>query len=386
MVMKVAFLSTFALDANISLINALKEKYDIYFFTEALYKIYNFIDGSQLKKTITKGDKVEVLLRFGNLISLDKTFVIKGTRNSNVFKKLLISYRIHQELKKINPDVIMIDNYMLTYFLTTLSWRKKMLMIVHDPFLHSGENFPIDRYLRKIHFKLIPHKILLNTNQKSNFIRYYGEDPSKVFTSFLSVYDYLRYYVSESYQQENSGKFNVLFFGRISPYKGIKYLLDGFIKIINAGMYDNISLTIAGSGEFDFDINPYKNYSQITILNQFITPSDLADLISQSSVVVCPYTDATQSGVVMSAFAFRKPVIATNVGGLPEMVEDRKTGIIIEPKSSECIYTTLSELYLNRDLLEEMAQNIENTYFSGEKSWRNSAGQFMNAIEKLNTL
>ncbi len=382
--MKVAFLSTFALDANISLINALRETCDIYFFTEALYEIYNFIDGSKLKQTITKGHEVEVLQRFGNLISLDKTFVVKGTRNANIIKKLSISYKIHQELKKINPDVIVIDNYMLTYFLTTLSWREKMLMIVHDPFLHSGENFVIDRYLRKIHFKLIPHKILLNFNQKNEFVEYYREDSSKVFTSFLSVYDYLRYYVSGSHQQENSGSFNVLFFGRISPYKGIKYLLDGFVKMLKAGTYDNISLTIAGSGSFDFDIDPYKKYSQITIINRFITPSDLADLISQSSVVVCPYTDATQSGVVMSAFAFQKPVIATNVGGLPEMVEDRKTGMIIEPKSSECIYNALSELYLNRDLLKEMAQNIENTYFSGEKSWRNSAGQFMNAIEKVN--
>ena len=382
--MKVAFLSTFALDANISLINALKEKCDMYFFTEALYEIYNFIDGSQLKQTITRGDKVEVLQRFSDLISLDKTFVIKGTRNADVFRKLYISYRIHQELKRIDPDVIVIDNYMLTYFLTTLSWRKKMLMIVHDPFLHSGENFVIDRYLRKIHFKLIPYKILLNFNQKNDFVDHYREDPSKIFTSFLSVYDYLRYYVPDFRKPQNTENFNVLFFGRISPYKGIKYLLDGFVKMIEVQQHDNISLTIAGSGNFDFDIDPYKSYSQITVLNQFITPSELASLIAEASVVVCPYTDATQSGVVMSAFAFRKPVIATNVGGLPEMVEDRKTGVIIEPKSSEYIYDALSELYTNRDLLKEMAQNIENTYFSGEKSWKNSAGLFMNAIEKVN--
>ncbi|MCX8523565.1 glycosyltransferase family 4 protein [Chryseobacterium formosus] len=381
--MKIAFLSTFALDANISLINALSENCEVYFFTEALYEIYNFIDPSKLKKTITGGEEVEELQRFSSLISLNKTFVIKGTRNADVFKKLSISYKIHQQIKKINPDVIVIDNYMLTYFLTTLQYRKKMLMIVHDPFLHSGENFLIDRYLRKIHFKLIDHKILLNSNQKNDFIEYYGENPSKISTSFLSVYDYLRYYTSNSNENTKSTGFNILFFGRISPYKGIKYLLDAFVKIIDDKKYDDIHLTIAGSGDFDFDIQPYKNYSQINILNGFITPSYLADLISQSSVVVCPYTDATQSGVVMSAFAFQKPVIATNVGGLPEMVEDQKTGLIIEPKSSLAIYNALIELYTKRDLLKKMSQNIENAYFSGDKSWKNSAKQFMNAFEKI---
>lgn len=381
--MKVAFLSTFALDANISLINALKEKCDIYFFTEALYEIYNFIDGSKLKKTITNGEEVEELQYFRNVISLDKTFVIKGTRNAYVLRKLIISYKIHKQLKNINPDVIIIDNYMLTYFLTTLSWRKKMLMIVHDPFLHSGENFMIDRFLRKIHFKLINNKILLNSNQREDFINYYGEDSSKIFTSFLSVYDYLRYYVSNSGAQDNSVTFNVLFFGRISPYKGIKYLLEGFVKIINEKKYDDIRLTIAGSGDFDFDINLYKKYSQITILNEFIAPSNLADLISQSSVIVCPYTDATQSGVVMSAFAFRKPVIATNVGGLPEMVEDHKTGLIIPSKSSTAIYDALSKIYTNRDLLKNMSENIEKAYFLGGKSWKKSAEHFMTAIEKI---
>lgn len=380
--MKVVFLSTFALDANISLINALKEKCDIYFFTEALYGIYNFIDKEKLNKTISKGFEVEELLSFDKLIPLDKTFVIKGTRNADIFKKIHTSYLVNQQIKKINPDVILTDNYMLTYFLTSLMYRKKMLLLVHDPFLHSGENFLIDRYLRKIHFKLIRHKILLNSNQRTDFINYYNENPSKIFTSFLGVYEYLRYFLTS--ENEKKSGFNILFFGRISPYKGIKFLLDAFVKIILEQNHLDISLTIAGSGNFDFDINVYKKYSQIKIINEFISPSHLANLISQSSVVVCPYTDATQSGVVMSAFAFKKPVIATNVGGLPEMVEDQKTGLIIEPKSSTEIYNALLKLYADRDLLENMSQNIQNTYFTGEKSWRNSANQFMNAFEKIN--
>lgn len=380
--MKVAFLSTFALDANVSLIHALQQKCDVYFFTEALYEVYNFIDKEKLTKTISKGTEVDQLERFKDLIDLDKTFVIKGVRNSNIPKKLSISYQINKQIKKINPDIIIIDNCMLTYFVSTLSYRKKMLLVVHDPFLHSGENVLTDIYLRKIHFGLIKHKMLLNENQKDEFIAHHNYNPENIHTSFLSVYDFLKY--CKTAEEKTSSNFNVLFFGRISPYKGIKFLLDAFVDILSTGKYSDISLIIAGSGNFDFDIESYKQYPEIKILNEYIYPKDLANLISASSVVVCPYTDATQSGVIMSAYAFKKPVIATNVGGLPEMVRDRETGIIIEPRNSKEISTAVLELYHNKNLLEEMSSNIEKLYFSGEKSWKSSANHFFEAFLKMN--
>jgi len=379
--MKIAFLSTFALDANISLIRELRKKNDVYFFTEALYEINNFLDKKKLTKTISKGTEVDQLKRFQDFIDLDKTFVIKGTRNSNVIKKLYISYQIHQYLKKVKPDVIIIDNNMLTYFVSTLAFRKKMLLVVHDPFLHSGENLIIDRFLRKIYFSLIKQKMLLNENQKSEFIAHYKYNPKDIHTSFLSVYDFLNYFKTKEFVV--SDNFNILFFGRISPYKGIKFLLDAFVDILSTKKYPNITLTIAGSGDFDFDIEPYKKYPEIKIINEFIIPENLANLIFNSSVVVCPYIDATQSGVVMSAYAFKKPVIATNVGGLSEMVKDKLTGIIIDPKNSEAIKNAILELYNNSDLLEKMSQNIEKLYFSGEKSWASSADRFVEVLENI---
>lgn len=377
--MKIAFLSTFALDANMSLIHQLRKKNDVYFFTEALYEINNFLDKNKLTKTISKGTEVDQLERFRDLINLDKTFVIKGTRNSNVIKKLYISYQIHQYLKEIKPDVIIIDNNMLTYFVSTLAFRKKMLLVIHDPFLHSGEDLFIDRYLRKIHFSLIRQKILLNENQKNEFIAHYNYNPKDIHTSFLSVYNFLNYFKTKEFVV--SDNFNILFFGRISPYKGIKFLLDAFVEILSTKKYPNITLTIAGSGNFDFE--HYRQYPEIKILNEYIFPENLANLIFNSSVVVCPYIDATQSGVVMSAYAFKKPVIATNVGGLPEMVKDKLTGIIIDPKNPEAIRNAILELYNNNDLLEKMSQNIEKLYFSGEKSWASSADRFVEALENI---
>ncbi|WP_209389696.1 glycosyltransferase [Chryseobacterium sp. RR2-3-20] len=94
-------------------------------------------------------------------------------------------------------------------------------------------------------------------------------------------------------------------------------------------------------------------------------------------------TDATQSWVIMSAFAFKKPVIATNVGGLPEMVTHMETGIIIEKNNQDELKNAFLMLYNNPKLLENMSEAINKEYFEGIKSWKHSGELFFNAIESI---
>ena len=380
--MKIEFLSILAFDANISLIKALSKTNDVYFITEAKYEKYNHLDQTKLSEFITVGTEVEQIQRFGGYIPLDKTYVVKGARQISIFKKLYESYKINKLVKKINPDIVLLDNYWFTFLFSAIYYRKKTLLLVHDPFLHSGEEFFMDKVLRKFYFKLIKNKILLNESQKQDFIVANNESPDNVFSSFLGVYEYLTCFASQNSNKSDSA-FDILFFGRISPYKGIKYLLDAFVEILSSDRYPNMKLTIAGSGDFDFDIEPYKKIPGIYIINKFINPNELSDMITQSSVVVCPYTDATQSGVVMSAFAFKKPIIATNVGGLPEMIDNGVTGLVIEPKNTEAIKDAILKLYNNQEFLKKISENIEKDYFKGDRSWDNSSAKFLQAFNSI---
>lgn len=379
--MRIVFLSTFAFDANVSLVHSLNKQNETYFITEAMYEVYNYLDKEQLTKLISNGTEVKQLQRFKDLIPLEKTFVVKGVRNSNILQKINNSFKIHKLVEKINPDVVLVDSHMLTYAVTSFLYRKKTVLLVHDPFLHSGEKFFIDNIFRRLYFSLIKTKILLNKNQKAEFIKYFKQDESHVFTSFLSIYNYLTYFSKKS--EKNSASFNVLFFGRISPYKGLKYLFDAFSEILQLKEFNNITLTVAGSGNFDFDIKPYTAFPQIKIINEFVQPDLLAELVQNSSVVVCPYTDATQSGVVMSAYAFKKPVIATRVGGLPEMVDDGSTGLLIAPKDSRAIKEAVLKLYYHPEILQKMEENIEAEYYRGDKSWDHAAAQFMKVFNLI---
>jgi glycosyltransferase involved in cell wall biosynthesis len=134
-----------------------------------------------------------------------------------------------------------------------------------------------------------------------------------------------------------------------------------------------LNVIIAGSGRFYFDIESIRGNNTFRIINRYIPNNELADLIRQSEIVVCPYTDATQSGVVMTAYAFNKPVIASAVGGFLDAVEHDKTGLLVPPRDSEALAEAIIKLLKNPDKLKEMSNNISNLSKDSEFSWESIA-------------
>ena len=123
----------------------------------------------------------------------------------------------------------------------------------------------------------------------------------------------------------------ILFFGFIRKYKGLDILLEAMAdaRIKEAG----IKLLVAG--EFYEDEKVYQEQidrlgirSQLIMQTQFIPDSEVVLYFCAADVVIQPYRNATQSGVTPLAYHYEKPMIVTNVGGLPAMVPDRKSGLV----------------------------------------------------------
>ena len=147
-------------------------------------------------------------------------------------------------------------------------------------------------------------------------------------------------------------------------------------------IFPTLKLLIAGSGNVHFDLAKYKGLDYIEFRNRFIPDDELVALIQHSKFLVCPYTDATQSGVIMSAFAFAKPVVATNVGGLPEMLGNNKYGMIVNSKDVDCLADGITALLKDEDMLNRFSKNIAIDYSDGDKSWLCISRHLQKAILK----
>lgn len=156
--------------------------------------------------------------------------------------------------------------------------------------------------------------------------------------------------------------FTVLFFGRLLRYKGLEFLLEAFAQL-EAGRF---SLVIAGEGDLSaHHLDPAK----VRTINRFIADEEMAALFNAAHVVVVPYVAASQSGVVYMAFAFGKPVIATRVGGLADVVVDDFNGFLIEPRSSTAIAAALEHM-ASPETYARLAENVRQQSVSADEEIR----------------
>lgn len=242
-------------------------------------------------------------------------------------------------------------------------FRKRLVITIHDGKPHTGAGGWKSRLCRTLSKLYAKKFIVLNKAEVDVFAKEYSVPAKKIFISHLGYYDMLRMYGDVNKKKENY----LLFFGRITQYKGVEYLLQS-MEIVHKE-HPKTKVIVAGSGKMYFDISKYELFNYVEIRNRFIGLDELADLIRGALFIVCPYTDATQSGVVYSSFALNTPVIATRVGGLPEMIDDGKTGIIVPPRNTEALAYAIESYLDNPMLLQKMSNNISKSASSGKGSW-----------------
>jgi hypothetical protein len=128
-------------------------------------------------------------------------------------------------------------------------------------------------------------------------------------------------------------------------------------EAILAEQLDQFKIAIAGTGE---DFGRYwryiRNPQHYEVLNEYIPDERVAGLFQRASVVVLPYIEASQSAVVPMAFAFGKPVVATEVGSIPEIVDHGKNGFLVKPRNSQHLAGAILQVLENPELRKRMSQ------------------------------
>ena len=259
------------------------------------------------------------------------------------------------EIYRYQPDLIIFKYWMPFFapcysavsFLTRLFTRTKILYICDNIVPH--ESNPLDKLLTKIGLWNVHYFIVMSSTVKKSLLAYkpqanFRETPHP-------VYDYFQDNFSRENARKNLGLNKddrvLLFFGYVRQYKGLHTLLKAIPLVLKKA---NVKLIVAG--EFYDSREKYENLINelginyaVKIYDDYIPNEKVAMFYNAVDVVVLPYVSATQSGIIQIAYNYNKPVITTNVGGLPEVVEEGKTGFIVPAEDPEKLAEAIIDFF-----------------------------------------
>ncbi len=292
----------------------------------------------------------------------------------SVRKNFTMISGILKTLWKEKPDVLHIQSngHRLFFWVALFKpLRTKIVNTIHDPQKHSGDvlSHAIDDSLTVYLMRFFTRKYIVHgSNLINELATSYAVNKNKIVNIPHGHFE-----IYKDLQKETAIEtdFTILFFGRIWPYKGLEY----FIEAANLVHKQNseIWFCIAGTGE---NIGKYltliKNKDRFVIINKKIPIHEVGLLFQKASIVVLPYIDATQSGVIPIAYAYSKPVIATRVGGLPDVIHDGQTGFLVEPKSAQEIASKILYLYDHPSEKMQMSK-LAYEFAHDELSWKRIA-------------
>lgn len=271
------------------------------------------------------------------------------------------------KIKMQKPDLVLIQwwhpYFAPCYWLLTSVLGKNIqkMFTCHNVFPH--ERFPMDRLLTKMVLKkgdtFIVHsksdgEDLLSIKPNAKF----KQNPHPTYNAF-KIRDISKDQARKELGEEQDAKL-LLFFGFVREYKGLKHLLKAMPQIKKN--LNNVKLMVVGSfGDDKTDyikiIQDEKIQDCVEVIDEYTPDNEVEKYFAACDLVVLPYESATQSGIVQIAYGFEKPCIVTNVGGLPDVVTDGKTGYVVEAKNPEKLSEAIVK-YFEEDKVEEFAKGV----------------------------
>jgi glycosyltransferase involved in cell wall biosynthesis len=251
-------------------------------------------------------------------------FMIFGGKRSISIASLLGSMDLSAYVRALQPSLIHFDTTSLRAVWALPFLRNIRLMsTIHDPVPHQGEGTWKLQMTSAI-YRYFTSTVFLYSNYARSLYHKHFPRFKHLYTISLLPYYFLTQFANQS---NRSGKY-ILFFGRMSFYKGIDILLKAIPEVLTTHPYERF--VIAGNPESHHQID-IPSDSRICFISRHLGLEELADLIANAKFIVCPYREATQSGVLMTALAFHKSVLASNVGAFPEYISNDANGLLTEP-------------------------------------------------------
>jgi glycosyltransferase involved in cell wall biosynthesis len=169
----------------------------------------------------------------------------------------------------------------------------------------------------------------------------------------------------------------VLFFGVWSKYKGIEVLMDAFATVRAEMPEARLVLAGAPGGDIDLEaiLEQARRIGNVDARPGYVAIEEVAPLVNSARVVATPYIRATQSGVAHLAYTFGRPVVASAIGDLPEVIQDGVTGLLVPAEDADALAAAILRLLSDPVLAAKLGE-------AGENSVRNASAV---AAERVST-
>jgi glycosyltransferase involved in cell wall biosynthesis len=168
----------------------------------------------------------------------------------------------------------------------------------------------------------------------------------------------------------------LLFFGLVRRYKGLDVLLSALERLERTDVHCSIV------GEFwhrdESLLERARRLPRVDVVPRFVSDTEAAEYFQRADVVVLPYRGASGSAVVPLAYQYERPVIATRVGGLPDVIVDGETGFLVPPEDPAAIAALLERL--SAEKLAAMRPAIDR--FSRTLTWERLADEIVEFVRQ----
>jgi glycosyltransferase involved in cell wall biosynthesis len=254
----------------------------------------------------------------------------------------------------------------------------KLLAICDNITPHESHFY--DRYLTRYFLKSMDSYIVMSKSVENDLKTFIDKPTYKLLHHPL--YNVFGELIDKQIAKEKIGinKNNIiLYFGYVRAYKGLDVLIKS-ASILKDKLDDFHIIAVGesyeGTQKYMEMIDQYDVNDVFTWITEYVPDSQVSTYFSAADVVALPYKTATQSGIVNIAYHFNKPVVVTNVGGLPDIVENGKSGFVIEPNNPKELAEILIK-NINSNKFIEMTDSVEK--YKHKFSWE----VFVKGIEDL---
>ena len=296
-------------------------------------------------------------------------------------------FRLSNYLLEQRPDIVQFSTIHFafeTFFLARLKRQGLVLTQICHEFERRQRNNRLGKLINRLYARTYPYFSVLFFHAEDNrtrFLTMFSVPPDR---THIIAHGNEKLFLTQAAQVGNPGDPRqtygltasepvILFFGLLSPTKGLPDLVEAFAQI---APQTNARLVIAGYPTKFFDmaglraqISQHDLDQRVIIDPRYIPFEEVAPLVEMAAFLVFPYLSSTQSGALQVAYSFGRPVIASDVGGLPEAVDDGRSGYLIPPENPTALADKLLLMLNNPAQTVEMgqyAQQLSESRYSWE--------------------